>query len=187
MRILILLSTLLASAIQPNESVEKESKSENTTSATIVATKAVPTESTQILDIDSEYLMKGSWKILTITADKPCDVNGDGYETTDIMAETPTCALDDVMKIYPNHTVSFERHQRCVSSERPIETYKWKLAKDGTFTIVDGTIEAKMILKSANASRMVMLIPMEEDGELYHFKVTYGQKSQQIPGKILKN
>jgi hypothetical protein len=115
------------------------------------------------------------------------DVNGDGYETTDIMTETPTCALDDVMKIYPNHTVSFERHQRCVSSERPIETYKWKLAKDGTFTIIDGTIEAKMILKSANASRMVMWIPMEEDGEIYHFKVTYGQKSQQIPGKILKN
>lgn len=187
MRILILLSTLLASAIQPNGSVEKEVKSENITPATIAVAKADPVAATQILDIDSEYLMKGSWKILSITADKPCDVNGDGYETTDIMAETPTCALDDVMKIYPNHTVSFERHQRCVSSERPIETYKWKLAKDGTFTIIDGTIEAKMILKSANASRMVMLIPMEEDGEIYHFKVTYGQKSQQIPGKILKN
>lgn len=187
MRILILLSTLLASAFSPNGLVEKETKNENTTPATTLNTKAAPVESTQILDIDSEYLMKGSWKILSITADKPCDVNGDGYETTDIMSETPTCALDDVMKISPDHTVSFERHQRCVSSERPIETYKWKLAKDGTFTIIDGTIEAKMILKSANASRMVMLIPMEEDGEMYHFKVTYGQKSQQIPGKILKN
>jgi hypothetical protein len=187
MRILILLSTLLASAFSPNGLVEKEPKAENTTPTTSAAIKAAPEESTQMLDIDAEYLMKGSWKILSITADKPCDVNGDGYETTDIMAETPTCALDDVMKIYPNHTVSFERHQRCVSSERPVETYKWKLSKDGTFTIIDGTIEAKMILKSANASRMVMLIPMEEDGELYHFKVTYGQKSQQIPGKILKN
>lgn len=186
MRILILLSTLLASSFSPN-GLEKETKNENTTPATTIATKADPGESTQMLDLDSEYLMKGSWKILSITADKPCDINGDGYETTDIMSETPTCALDDVMKISPDHTVSFERHQRCVSSERPVETYKWKLAKDGTFTIIDGTIEAKMILKSANASRMVMLIPMEEDGEMYHFKVTYGQKGQQIPGKILKN
>ena len=178
---------MLFRSIQPNGSVEKEAKFEDNTPATIAAAKADPVEATQMLDIDTEYLMKGSWKILSIIADKPCDVNGDGYETTDIMTETPTCALDDVMKIYPNHTVSFERHQRCVSSERPIETYKWKLAKDGTFTIIDGTIEAVMILKSANASRMVMLIPMEEDGEMYHFKVTYGQKSQQIPGKILKN
>lgn len=187
MRILILLSTLLASAIQPNGSVEKEANVEDITVTSIAATKANAAESIQNLDIDTEYLMKGSWKILSIVADKPCDVNGDGYETTDIMTETPTCALDDVMKIYPNHTVSFERHQRCASSERPIETYKWKLTKDGTFTIIDGSIEAKMILKSANASRMVMWIPMEEDGEIYHFKVTYGQKSQQIPGKILKN
>ncbi len=149
---LILLSTLLASAIQPNGSVEKEAKSDDNTPATIAVAKADPVEAIRMLDIDAEYLMKGSWKILSITADKPCDVNGDGYETTDIMTETPTCALDDVMKIYPNHTVSFERHQRCVSSERSIETYKWKLAKDGTFTIIDGTIETVMILKSGNAS-----------------------------------
>ncbi|MDX2071122.1 MAG: hypothetical protein SFV55_22020 [Haliscomenobacter sp.] len=187
MRILILLSTILVSTFSPNKIVEKEAKTSNNTPSIALATKAATGESAQMLDVDSEYLMKGSWKILSITADKPCDVNGDGYETTDIMSETPTCALDDVMKIYPNHTVSFERRQRCVSSEKAVETYKWKLATNGTFTIIDGTIEAKMILKSANASRMVMLIPMEEDGQLYHFKVTYGQKKQQVPGKILKN
>lgn len=185
MRILILFSSLLASTINPLTVVEK-----NTTPAEVDVPASVVVEkssSTQILDIDTEYLMKGGWKILSITADKPCDINGDGYETTDVMSETPACALDDVMKIYPDHTVSFERRQRCVSSEKPLETYKWKLASDGTFTVIDGTIESKMILKSVNASRMVMLIPMEEGGEIYTFKVTYGQIMRSIPGKILKN
>jgi len=185
MRILILFSSLLASTINPFAVVEK-----NTTPAEVASPApllAEKTTSTQVLDIDAEYLMKGGWKILSITADKPCDVNGDGYETTDVMSETPACALDDVMKIYANHTVSFDRNQRCVSSEQALETYKWKLAKDGTFTVIDGTIESKMILKSVNASRLVMLIPMEEGGEMYHFKVTYGQTMRSIPGKILKN
>jgi hypothetical protein len=187
MRILILLSTLLASTVQPNVPVEESNDNQPEPTTRVALSTANPEESKELQDFNLDYLSKGSWKILSITADKPCDVNGDGYETTNIMAETPTCALDDVMKIYPNRTLSFERHQRCVSSEKALETYRWKLAKDGTFTIIDGTIEAKMMLKSVSASRLVMLIPMEEDGEMYHFKITYGQRDQQIPGKILKN
>ena len=187
MRILILLSAFLASTIQPSASVENEGKSIQHTPASITVAKADPVESTQILDIDTDYLMKGSWRILSIIADKPCDVDGDGYETTNIMDETPICALDDVMKIYPDHTISFERNQRCAAGERALESYRWKLAKDGTFTIIDGTIEASMILKSATASRMVMWIPMEENGEIYNFKVTYGQRVKSLPGKALKN
>ena len=187
MRILILLSALLASTIQPNPTVEKEAKPEYPVHATIAVAEAKPAESTLILDIDTEYLMKGSWRILSIIADKPCDVDGDGSETTNIMDETPICALDDVMKIYPDHTVSFERNQRCAAGERALETYRWKLAKNGTFTIIDGTIEAKMVLKSANANHMVMWIPMEENGEIYNFKVTYGQRVKNLPGKALKN
>ena len=61
MRILILLSTLLASAIQPNGSVEKEANVEDITVTSIAATKANAAESIQNLDIDTEYLMKGSW------------------------------------------------------------------------------------------------------------------------------
>lgn len=185
MRILILFSSFLASTINPLAVVKK-----NTTPAEVSSPAPLVVEKssgTQTLDIDTEYLMKGGWKILSITADKPCDVNGDGYETTDVMSETPACALDDVMKIYPDHTVSFERRQRCVSSEKPLETYKWKLASDGTFTVIDGSIESKMVLKSVNDSRLVMLIPMEEGGEIYNFKVTYGQTTRSIPGKILKN
>ncbi len=187
MRILILLSAFLASTIQPSASVENEGKSIQHTTASIMDAKADPVESTQILDIDTDYLMKGSWRILSIIADKPCDVDGDGNETTNIMDETPICALDDVMKIYPDHTISFERNQRCAAGERALESYRWKLAKDGTFTIIDGTIEANMILKSATASRMVMWIPMEENGEIYNFKVTYGQRVKSLPGKALKN
>lgn len=185
MRILILCSSILAAAINPFAEAEKNTTpAQGGTPVPVVAAKASGTHS---LDIDAEYLMKGGWKILSITSDKPCDIDGDGRETTDVMSETPACALDDIMKIYPNHTVSFERHQRCVSSEQPIETYKWKLGKDGTFTVIDGTIESSMILKSVDASRLVMLIPMEEGGEMYHFKVTYGQTARSVPGKILKN
>lgn len=183
MRILILFSSLLASTINPLAVVEKNTIPAETDPLT--AAEKPATVRAEVLN--TEYLVKGGWKILSITSDKPCDVNGDGYETTDVASETPVCALDDVMKIYPNHTISFERHQRCVPGEKALETYQWRLSADGTFTVIDGSIESKMILKSVNASRLIMLIPMEEGGEMYHFKVTYGQTMRSIPGKILKN
>ena len=188
MRTLFLFSSLILSAIDIDHRTEFKVASSNEEPTIEKKVAAPDPEKPAILvEADLSYLMKGGWKILSITADKPCDVNGDGYETTDILSETPVCALDDVMKIYANHTVSFERHKRCVATERAIETYKWKLSKEGVFTFVDGSIESQMILKSVGASRLVMLIPMEEDGEIFHFKVTYGQTEKTVPGKILKN
>ena len=188
MRLLILLSTFLLSTVHPVPPTEKRVvKNQNATEkATLVPSKNSGELATAI-HFDLDYLMNGAWKIMSIVADKPCDVNGDGYETTNIYAETPSCALDDVMKVCANHTLSFERHMRCVSTERALETYKWTLAKDGTFIIHDGSIQAKMILKSVSATRLILLIPMEEDGEVFHFRVTYGQTVKALPGKALKN
>lgn len=119
-----------------------------------------------------EYLTAGGWKMRSVTSDKPCDTNGDGYETSDIFAEMPACAKDDILHIRKNGRAVYQRGLPC-GEEPATESYAWSLSDDGLFTMTAGSIIAEMFLVSADANTLKMIIPMEEGGEEYRFTVTY--------------
>lgn len=149
----------------------------------MTASAALPTSvPATVVDVETNRdfgnlanLTRGGWKIISVQSDKPCDTDGDGTETRDVRSEMPACALDDVMMVRENGKVFFKRHERCELTEHPVETYDWTLAQDGTFTMRAGSIEGVMQLRYVTGRRLVMVIPMEAQGEAYHFTVTYEQ------------
>lgn len=132
----------------------------------------VPAETLRISGRPAD-LMRGSWKIISIQSDKPCDTDGDGILTCDVFSEMPTCALDDVMMIREDKTVRFKRNQRCQPTEQAVETYNWTLSDDGIFMMSVGSIEAAMRLIHVTGRRLAMEIPMEAQGEMFYFTVNY--------------
>lgn len=179
MRLLILLSTLIVSTVYNFFKPSKKNASDTAVTNTTMVTNAATTRKTHpAYEGNLSDFTKGTWRMVSVVSDKPCDTDGDGVETTDIFSETPACAKDDLMEVQANHKVIFTRNQRCALTERAVETYKWTMGKNGAFTIVDGSVEAKMLLKSVTPTKLVMEIPMEAQGEWYRFTVTYEQVVQ---------
>lgn len=119
-----------------------------------------------------EYLTSGAWRMRAVVSDQPCDTDGDGVKTTNVMAEMPPCAKDDVLFIRKGGRAVFERGLPC-ADEPTTQSYDWTLSKDGIFTLSAGSIEAEMQLLSADADTLKMIISMEDGGKMYHFTVTY--------------
>lgn len=117
-------------------------------------------------------LTKGSWKMQSVVSDKPCDTDGDGYETTNILSEMQPCAKDDVLTIRKNGRITYQRGLPC-ADEPSTQHYDWKLSEDGLFTMTSGSIVAEMYLASVDDQTLKMIIPMEEGGKTYRFTVTY--------------
>lgn len=121
-----------------------------------------------------EMLTQGEWKIQSITSNKPCDTNYDGYFTTDIFSEMPSCALDDIVKFYSDGIVAYHRNERCELTEQDVEKYNWFYTDmDNKINIARGSVEAVMILRSLSAEQLIVEIPMQEGGESHIFTITY--------------
>lgn len=178
MRFLMLLSTLVISTLY-NVFFKTETTTlvanETRQPKEIISVEASATTAEKAPGSVRDLLTQGSWKIVSIVSDVPCDTDGDGVKTTDIYDETPQCAKDDVMHIKSNNTVVFDRYTHCDLTEKDHETYQWKMGKNGSFTIFNSSISAKMTVKSVSNSQLVMDVPMEVMGEMIHYTVTYEQ------------
>lgn len=119
-----------------------------------------------------QYLTSGAWKMQSVISDKPCDTNGDGVRTTDILGEMPSCSKDDVLFVRKNGRAVFQRGVPC-DNEPSTQSYSWTLSGNGLFTMTSGSIVAEMQLVSVDAHTLRMMIPMEDGEERYRFVVTY--------------
>lgn len=118
------------------------------------------------------HLTARGWRMRAVVSDKPCDTDGDGYETTDIFAEMPPCAKDDVLFIRKNGRAVYQRGLPC-ADEPATQSYAWTLSEDGLFTMTAGSIVAEMYLASVDAKTLKMIVPMEAQGKEYRFTITY--------------
>lgn len=136
---------------------------------------------TDIPSDDMALLTAGAWKMASITSNKPCDTDYDGHFTTNVGAEMPSCAMDDVMKFHADGTVAFHRNERCDLTEQDVEKYNWFLSENNTLNIARGSVEAVMVLRSVSDQQLVVEIPMQDGGESHVFTVVYNHPATIYP------
>ncbi len=123
-------------------------------------------------DFNMDYLTDSrGWRLHKMVSDKSCDMNNDGVAHTDILAEIPSCLLDDVLHLNTDHKAHYNRGLRC-GDEPNNNAYDWRLINQKLIMTQDAH-ETMMYIVSVDNKKLVMTMSMESMGIAYLFNMTF--------------
>ncbi len=127
---------------------------------------------------NTELLTGKNWKLTAFTIDPAIDWFGNGTLVTNIYAQLPTCAKDDLATFNKNGTVNFdEGATKCDPNDPQTTSGTWAFNTDKTIISVttDGETESWKVLELKN-DRLVIEYQEVEDGITYTLTGTFAKQ-----------
>lgn len=128
---------------------------------------------------DNVGLLTGkNWKMTAFTIDPAIDWFGNGTQVTNIYAQLPACAKDDLAVFNKNGTVNFdEGASKCSPNDPQTTSGTWAFNTDKTILSVttEGETESWKILELKN-DKMVIEYQEVEDGITYTLTGTFAKQ-----------
>lgn len=122
-----------------------------------------------------DLLANKSWVMTSMTVDPAIDWFGTGVQVSNIYAQLPSCAKDDLVLFEKNNVVKFdEGGTRCSPTDPQTKTASWTLSADKkTITVVeDGEAESWSIQK-LTSSEFALTFQVVDSGITYTLSIGY--------------
>lgn len=123
-------------------------------------------------------LVEKQWQLTAMTIDPAIDWFGNGTLVTNIFAQLPACAKDDVTIFRKNGTVAFdEGGSKCATNDPQTRSGLWTFDPNQTVISIteDGETDSWNILDFGN-DRIKVEFTVEDEGITYTLTSTYTTK-----------
>ena len=122
-----------------------------------------------------ELLTNKSWIMTSMTVDPAIDWFGTGVKVSNIYAQLPSCAKDDLLLFEKNNLVKFdEGGTRCSTADPQTVTGSWTLSADKkTITVVEDGEAESWSIQTLTASDLALTFQVEDGGIAYTLSIGY--------------